>query len=135
MSFADQAAKSSANTRFFAVTEGREAIKTADLIAKYPEGVTVTGFTTMPNKKGETISAFTFKEDPAAFFFGGMVLTELAKKWVSEYDENFVTASAALAAEGGVKLKLIRKKSKTGTEYTDYEVVGSETPEQELPFN
>ena len=134
MSFADQAAKSSANTRFYSVTEGREAIKTADLIAKYPEGVTVIGFTTMPNKKGETISVFTFKEDPAAFFFGGMVLTELAKKWVSEYDGNFVAASTALAEEGGVKIKLIRKTSKTGKEYTDYEVVGSGTPEPELPF-
>ena len=123
MSFADSARRNAQNQKFVNITEGKENIKTEELIKAFPDGVTVIGFTTLKNKKGETISAFIFKENPGVFFFGGQILTELAVKWSADYNGNFVDANNALLAEGGVKLKLTRKESKTGNTYTDYEVI------------
>ena len=134
MSFADSARKNAQEQKFVNITEGKENIKTEELIKKFPEGVTVIGFTTLLNKKKEKISAFIFKENPGVFFFGGKILTELAEKWSADFNGNFVDANNALLAEGGVKLKLTRKESKAGNVYTDYEVVESEAPE-DLPFN
>lgn len=123
MSFADSARRNAQNQKFVNITEGKENIKTEELIKAFPDGVTVIGFTTLKNKKGEIISAFIFKENPGVFFFGGQILTELAEKWSEEYNGNFVDANNALLAEGGVKMKLVRKTSKTGNTYTDYEVI------------
>ena len=139
MSFANTAKKNN-DAKYVNITEGKENIKTEELIAAFPEGVTVIGFTTLLNKKKEEISAFIFKENPGVFFFGGRVMTELAKKWAAEYNGNFVDANNALLAEGGVKLKLVRKTSKAGNVYTDYEVIETEpgipVPDPEdLPFN
>lgn len=139
MSFASTAKRNS-DSKFVNITEGKENIKTEELIKAFPDGITVIGFTTLLNKKKEKISAFIFKENPGVFFFGGQVMTDLAEKWAADYNGNFVDANNALLAEGGVKMKLVRKTSKAGNVYTDYEVIETEpgipvvNPE-DLPFN
>lgn len=121
MSFADTARKGKKSSIDL---EALEQIKAADLVAKYPEGVTVTAFTTLRSKKykGDT-AVLLFAEEPGKFCFFGSVFVDLCNKWAADYQNDFDAASAALQAEGGCKLHIMPVVSKDGNTYYDYEVL------------
>lgn len=101
----------------------REKVTIEDIITDYPEGITITGvgFITIE----DDVAVFNFAEDPASFFFGGKVLTDLAKAWLDEIGEGDVNVlNEELKKEGGCVLKLSRKKNKKNQFYTAYEVIG-----------
>ena len=101
----------------------REKVSIEDIITDYPEGITITGvgFITLE----EDVSVFNFAEDPASFFFGGKVLTDLAKAWLAEIGGGDVNVmNEELKKDGGCVLKLSRKKNKKNQFYTAYEVIG-----------
>ena len=103
--------------------EDREKVNIEDIITDYPEGIRITavGIITVDN---EDIAVFNFEEDPKAFFFGGKVLTDLAKDWISDIgDGDQAKTNEELKKDGGCVLKLSRKKNKKGQTYTAYEVI------------
>lgn len=103
------------------VTVGREKVDIDDIINAYPDGVTVMEFDFLTGKNGE-FAVCAFKEDEKACFFGGKILTDMCKAWADGY-ETAKDASADLTAEGGVKLRFKRSKTKDNRDVTLVEVV------------
>lgn len=103
------------------VTVGREKVDIDDIINAFPGGVTVTEFDFLTGDKGE-FAVCAFKEDEKACFFAGKILTDMCKAWVEGY-ESTKDASADLTAEGGVKLRFKRSKTKANRDVTLVEVV------------
>ena len=105
------------------IMQGREKISVADLIARYPNGVTVNGFDLISKGDDKTYAVFTFAEDPTRFFNGGALATKVAFAWVAATDGDVEAASAGLAAEGGVKFKMYKKATKDGRTVTAFDPV------------
>lgn len=103
------------------VTAGREKVEMEELIRVFPDGVTVTQFDFIPGDNGD-FAVCAFKEDEKTFFFGGKILTDMCKAWVEGY-AGTKEASADLTAEGGVKLRFKRSKTKANRDVTLVEVV------------
>lgn len=103
------------------VTVGRKKVDVDDIINAYPDGVTVMEFDFLTGDNGE-FAVCAFKEDEKACFFGGKILTDMCKTWAEGY-ESTKDASADLTAEGGVKLRFKRSKTKANRDVTLVEVV------------
>lgn len=101
------------------VIAGLEKIDNNLLIAAYPNGFTITGADLINGTDQETgeskqFCVFTFAEDPTKYASGGKQLTEMVKEWFSITNaKDGVELSAALKAEGGVKVKLEKVKTQT----------------------
>lgn len=134
MAFSDNRQKNGGN--FFNLIEGKTKVDVATIITDYPDGVHITGCTVMKNKRGEDISAFTFNEIPAGFFFGGVILTKLAKDWIENNGGTSEECTERLKKELPL-MRLFTKNSASGNRYTDYEIIEeTEKPVlDELPFN
>ena len=103
--------------------DGREKVDMIDIIADYPDFITIDGVDQIANADGELIPVFTFAEDQKVFAFAGQVLADLFNDWKKDFD-TWPELTEALKQEGGCKLRLFRKKTKNGKkEYTDYEVI------------
>lgn len=108
--------------------EGLEKIENDLLVATYPDGFTIDGVAvlkTADEKTGEDkeFIVFTIKEAPGRYGAGGKILTETFQSLMKDYQsaEEF---NAALKAEGGLKVKLSIKKSRSsGNKYTAVEIV------------
>ena len=100
----------------------REKISTEELIATYPDGITVNAFdfATVQNK---TFAVVTFNEDDTKYYNGGTVLTKMCVAWASGFAGDPEAASTALAKAGGVKLKFAEAKTKNGNNVTTITVV------------
>lgn len=121
--FADVAKKNQNQKAGCPQMEDREKVNIEDIITDYPDGIRITavGIITVDN---EDIAVFNFEEDPKAFFFGGKVLTDLAKDWISDIGKGDIKATnEEMTNDGGCVLKLSRKKNKKGQTYTAYEVI------------
>lgn len=97
---------------------GREKMTTDDLI-----GQTVTcvefDFATITDKGQEkTFPVLLFAEYPDKYYTGGTLLNKMCAAWTSEYGDT-ATASAALSDEGGVKIKFVAGKTKSGNNLTN----------------
>lgn len=103
------------STTFSEIMVGREKVDMADICNLYPNGVTVMEFDIVAarNEKGETgeFCVCAFKEDEKACFFGGIVLTKICKSWLKGF-ASVKECSEALKAEGGVKMKFKRERTK-----------------------
>lgn len=103
------------------VLAGRDKVDVNDIINTYPDGVTVTQFDFLTGDDGE-FAVCAFAEDNKACFFGGKILTDMCKAWADGYATT-KDASADLTAEGGVKLRFKRSKTKANRDVTLVEVV------------
>lgn len=111
------------------VIAGLEKIENDMLIAAYPEGITINGADLIKTTDQETgdekeFCVFTFAEDPKKYASGGMQLTEIVKRWfeISGAPDG-MQLSAALRQEGGVKVKLEKKKTQSGRKFTSVTVL------------
>lgn len=115
------------NTVLSEVMKNRDKIKMEDICKVYPEGVTVTEFDIIEtvNDKGvqELYCVCAFAEDEKACFFGGVVLTKICNEWAKEFGGDTTAATAALKAEGGVKMKFARAKTKQNRDITTVEIL------------
>ena len=105
---------------------GRTKIDTADVVAKYPDGITVTAVDMIEYEKdGNPVEypVFLFKENDEAFYAGGVVLKKIARAWVSPFNDDFNAMSAELAKQGGVKVKLSVGRSKNGNTITNVDIL------------
>lgn len=113
--------KALAATTVTKIMEGRVKISTDELINKYPDGVTITGFDFMKGEDGK-YPVCIFSENPNECFFGGTALTAICDSWMDGYDDT-EKCSADLAAEGGVKVKFSKGKTKTNRNFTKCEIL------------
>lgn len=110
------------------VLEGRAKISTDDIIAKYPDGVTINAFDFLTGKNGRYVVC-AFRQDPGAYFNGGKILTEIFESFVEEYaadDRTFQEAIDACMADfalEGLKVKLSMSRTKDGNRVTLVDVI------------
>ena len=93
----------------------RTRIKIDDLIAAYPDGVTINGVA-MAQYKGETYPMFFFAEDDTRYFTGGMALNNMVNAWLEE-DPALAEVNDWLAREG-LKVNMCKVRTKSGNTYT-----------------
>ena len=108
--------------------EGRTKISVSDVIKRYPEGVTITGFDMVAgidnNGAPSNYPVLIFAEDDKSFMFGGLVMKNVCLAWLEHFDGDVETCSAALKANGGVKVAFERSKTKNGRDVTVVKVLG-----------
>ena len=111
------------------VIAGLEKLENDMLIAAYPGGITINGADLIKTTDQETgeeqeFCVFTCAEDPKKYASGGKQLTEIVKRWfeISGAPDG-MQLSAALRQEGGVKVKLEKKKTQSGRKFTSVTVL------------
>ena len=104
------------------VISGHEKISTEELIAKYPKGITLTAFDVLAND-ADGYAVFNFAEDTTKYFNGGALLSKMAFKWVESYDGDVEHASYELGSCGGLRVRLSAKKTRTGKNITNVEIL------------
>ena len=102
--------------------DGREPIKVADIINKYPEGVCITAIAKF-TYNGSTYPIFTFAEDTSKYFSGATALSQMVDGMLDEYDGNLAELNADLQKEY-LKVKLSKIKTKRGYNFTKAIIVG-----------
>ena len=103
------------------IMEGREKIDTALLIATYPNGVTINGADLINGDSG-VYAACTFAENGTQYINGGKMLTDIVKEWLADY-ATAEQMSADLAAQGGVKMKFEKTRTRSGRDFTTVTIV------------
>lgn len=110
------------------IIEGKTKISVGDIIATYPEGITITDFdmVTSTDKDGnpDTYPVFVFSEDTSRFGFGGSVFKNICDNWIEHFDGDIETCAKALQAGGGVKMIFAQARTKSGRNVTTIKVVG-----------
>ncbi len=124
MNFKDFAKR---HTSGSAVLQGREKIETDALIAKYPDGVTITAFDFLNSTDGGHYVVCAFAEDPKVYFNGGKILTEMFEGIVFEF-ENHDLDKARTEYENAeisekIRVRLSHARSKKGNKYTKVEAL------------
>ena len=104
------------------IMDGRESMKTVDIIAKYPDGICITGIA-QNTFGGRTYPVFTFAEEPSRYFCGGKRLSEWTSEIIEKYDGNLVELNDDLKKEY-LKIKLVRTKTKNGHDFTNVIFLG-----------
>lgn len=100
----------------------REKVSTDEIINQYPEGITITSFDSVTLNDGQYYIA-TFKEDESAYLNCGQILSKVFDQFVNAFDGNITEASETLRANGGLKVKLNRSRTRGGNSLTTVTVV------------
>lgn len=98
------------------VYKDREKIDKDLLIATYPDGVTIVGADLVTGDSGIYAVAL-FAENDRQYINGGKALTDIVKEWMVGYNDDCEKMSADLKASGGVKVKFVKTKTKTGHDF------------------
>lgn len=101
----------------------KTAYKQKELIAEHPDGVTITAFDYIHNKKGEKYPVFTIAEEPDKFVNGGTVINSIFKEFVDYEHGDIDAASRELAREGGLKCRFFWGNNKAGDDTVLVEVL------------
>ena len=100
----------------------REKISTDDIVGNYPDGITINAFDIV-NISVDSFPVFTFKEDDSKFAFGGAILSNIVDSWVEQFDGDILAASNALNDAGGVRIKFVKSRTKSGNNITLVKVI------------
>lgn len=101
----------------------RNQIKTSDLLG---QTVTVTNFDfARITYKGEEniFPVLLFAEHPDKYYNGGCLLSKMCEAWAAEFDGDVAAASIALEDSGGVRIKFLSTKTKSGNNLTSITVL------------
>lgn len=120
------------NTLLSAIMVGKEKLETEDILDKE---LTIIGFDFAPkfdqhgkpvvdSSTGEvdTFGVVVFAEHPDKYYCVGAVFTKVCHAWAAGFDST-QEASAALAAEGGVRVKFSASKTKKGNNLTAVDIL------------
>jgi len=102
------------NATSFPDLGNRNSVNIDELMKKHPDGVTIIRFGRWTPKGKDPMYPVIFAEEPDAFLWAGKVLQDLLDAWLEEYAFDAAACSAALAEEGGFKVKFRRGKTKNG---------------------
>ena len=123
--FATMAQKATANS---VIREGRERISTEEIIAQYPNGITITGFDMLTKRNGaelQTFPTFSFAEDDSKYYNGGSSLLKIANEWLLHFEGDIEACNAALKAAGVCKIKICTPiRTGNGNNFVPVEVIG-----------
>ena len=89
--------------------EGRDKGETQELLGQIS---TINDYGFLPNEAGEVFAAFTVKERPNRFYFGGKVLTDRLTQLEAEGYHDAIVAE-------GLPVLMTTKRSKNKMSYTD----------------
>lgn len=129
MAYADLTGSAKAVCSTSSITDGRERLKIDELIATYPDGVSINGFSAF-EYMGSPIYSYTFNEDSGKFFSGGGDLFKMGQKWAEEYSIDDINESLAI---NPVKVKIKKVRTKGGKTYTKVDVLSkSEVSDNEV---
>lgn len=124
MSFKSKAiSKTTANRDSYPDLAGRTQLKVDEIIEYYPDGITVTAFGCWAKKDGSTLWPVLWTEDSHHFLWAGKVLQDILVEWLAEYNGDTAKCSADLEAEGGVKIKFRKGKTRNGRDITYVDIV------------
>lgn len=120
------------NTLLSAIMVGKEKLETEDVLNKE---LTIIAFDFAPkfdqagnpvvdDKTGEvdTFGVVVFAEFPDKYYCVGAVFTKVCHAWAAGFSSP-EEASAALAAEGGVRVKFTASKTKKGNNLTAVDIL------------
>ena len=112
------------------ILDGRNKITIEDLIAQYPDGVSIDGFSIYQpvNKIYPECPVFSFVEDGTKYFNDGKALKEMVTAWLDSYDNNRVAINEELK-KSPVKVKLEKIILRNGNKFTKVTVVDDEKGE------
>jgi hypothetical protein len=99
------------------IMEGKERLTVDDIIALYPEYITINGFDIISSGM-ESYPVLTFAEDSSKFVFGGAIMNNICHDWVELCEGDVEEASKQLNMAGGVKIKFEKATTKAGHNLT-----------------
>lgn len=106
------------------VMADRDKVKTDDLIAEYPDGLTIIAFDYIQSKKSKgKYPVFNIAEDPTIFCNGGTVLDRIFRDFVDAMDGDIKAASDELRRQGGLHVQLSKGRTKNGDDFTQVTVI------------
>ena len=94
---------------------GKTQIELTDLVNDYPEGVNITEVHVGEGVNGEYV-AFTCKEEPKYYTFGGTVFKDIVKGWLKMESETELNNNLK---EEPCLVIFVEKKSQKGKTYYD----------------
>lgn len=100
----------------------RVKVSTDEIISQYPDGITIEEFDSIMTSNDNYYVA-TFKEDDKAYLNCGTVLSKVFDNFVKAFDGDITGASDTLKAEGGIKVKLTKSRTRGGNNITTVTVV------------
>lgn len=124
--FTKLAQEASSNSK---VRQGRTVLSTMEVVAKYPNGITITEFdmiTARDVNTGElkTFPTLAFAEDISRYINGGTALKQVVDKWLEHFDGDIEECNNALRAAGGAKLRILPPtRTSSGTNFYPVEPV------------
>lgn len=101
--------------------EGREKIKTSDLIKKFPDGFEVSEVDIVQQDSDTRYAVIVPKEDPSIFYTGGLVLTKIVDAWLQACPDK-ADLYKELDKEK-IRLKLKQERTRGNNNITTVEVV------------
>lgn len=102
---------------------GHDRIRIDDLIAAYPEGITITGMDLLPvSGEDRTYPIFTFAENDKLYFCGNGDIPKLGDIFMSEYEGDLTGLNEDLLANP-IPIRIRKVKTKRGNLYTKVEVL------------
>lgn len=119
------------NTLLSAIMAGKEKLETEEIL---DQELTIIAFDFAPkfdqqgnpvaddNGVVDTFGVVVFAEHPDKYYCVGAVFTKVCHAWATGFSSP-QEASAALAAEGGVKVKFTASKTKKGNNLTAVEIL------------
>lgn len=96
----------------------RVAVKTEDIVSKYPNGITVTDFDIVDaviDSKPAHFAVLTFAEDKTAYYTSGIIITKMIDAFVDECGSINEARANYDADSDKLKLKLEKGYDKSGT--------------------
>ena len=113
------------------IIDGRNKISVEDLIAQYPDGVSINGFSIYQpvNKIYPERPIFSFVEDATKYFNGGKALKEMVTAWLDSYDNNRSAINDELK-KSPIKVKLEKITLRSGNKFTKVTVVDDDNSTQ-----
>lgn len=110
------------------VMENRTKITSDEIIAQYPQGITVTEFDFISlvdqnTKQEKQVAVISFSENTKFFHICGSVLTRICDRWTTAYHGDIDGASDELTRIGGVKMKLSKGRTKNGNNIVKVDIL------------
>ena len=97
------------------LTGGLEKLSTAEFIARYPEGVTLTGIDIV-TWNDTTFPLCTFAEDPTKCFGGGLVLKQMVEGMLVDFEGDLTAMNESILRKP-FNLQMFKAKSRAGRNY------------------
>ena len=105
--------------------QDREKISVEEIIAKYPEGITIVAFDMIHGAANGDYPVVLFAEDDSKFLMGGgKIFAGIVEDWLANFEGDSEKGSSELAEQGGCKIKFSKRRStKSNFTYTVPEIL------------